>query len=144
VETSNHTNACALQPVVLQLIRFMQWALYTVQTCDEVGLSVNPNKTELILTRKRKLPGFFEPHFLGLLLCCCMSVNYLGVFLDSWLTCREHVDVKVKKAYSLLWACSVTRGLRPKVVHWFYVSYHSAVHHSCILTLVAWLMPRRD
>jgi hypothetical protein len=43
----------------------MQWALSTVQTwCDEVGLSVNPDKTGLIaFTRKRKLQVFFEPQF---------------------------------------------------------------------------------
>jgi hypothetical protein len=46
----------------------MQWALLTVQTwCNEVELSVNPDKNELVaFTRKRKLPGFFEPHFLRL------------------------------------------------------------------------------
>jgi hypothetical protein len=45
----------------------MQWALLTVQTwCNEVGLSVNPNKTGLVaFTRKGKLQGFFEPKFFG-------------------------------------------------------------------------------
>ena len=54
------------------------------------------------------------------------SVKYLGVILDSLLTLREHVDVKVRKVHSLLWACrrpcGVWRGLRPKVVHWLYVA----------------------
>jgi hypothetical protein len=46
----------------------MQWALLIVETgCNEVGLSVNPDKTGLVgFTRKRKLTGFFEPQFLGL------------------------------------------------------------------------------
>jgi len=45
----------------------MQWALLTVETwCNEVGLSVNPNKTGLVaFTWKRKLPGFPEPQFFG-------------------------------------------------------------------------------
>jgi hypothetical protein len=38
----------------------MPWALLTVETWrNEVGLSVNPDKTGLVaFTRKRKLPGF--------------------------------------------------------------------------------------
>jgi hypothetical protein len=45
--------------------RLLQWVLCTVKTwCDEVRLLVNPHKTELVVfTRKRELPGFFEPHF---------------------------------------------------------------------------------
>jgi len=32
--------------------------LHTVETwCNEVGLSVNPDKPELVFIRKRKLPG---------------------------------------------------------------------------------------
>jgi len=63
----------------------IQWALYTVETsCDELGLEVNPDKTELVaFTRRRKLPGFFEPHLFGTTLHRSMSVKYLGVILDS-------------------------------------------------------------
>jgi len=41
----------------------MKLALLTVETwCNKVGLSVNPDNTRFIaFTRKRKLPGFFEP-----------------------------------------------------------------------------------
>jgi hypothetical protein len=55
-----------------------------------------------------------------------MMVKYLRVVLDAWLTWREHVDTKVRKARNLLLACkracSVRWGLRPRVVHWLYVS----------------------
>ena len=55
-----------------------------------------------------------------------MSVKYLGVVLDSWLTWREHVDVEVTKAHNPLWASrrayGVTWGLIPRVAHCFYVS----------------------
>jgi hypothetical protein len=85
----------------------MQWALSTVETwCNEVGLSVNPDKTGLIaFTRKRKLQGFFEPRLSGVKLRLSGSVKYLGVILDSQLTWREHVEAKVRKAHNLLWAC---------------------------------------
>ena len=56
-----------------------------------------------------------------------MFVKYLGVILDSRLTWNEHVDVKVKKAQNLMWACrracGVTWGLKPRVVHWLYVTF---------------------
>jgi hypothetical protein len=76
--------------------------------------------------RRRKLPGFFKPCLFGTTLHCFIMVKYLGVILDSWLTWRKHVDVKVRKAQNLLWPCrrayGVVWGLRPRVVHWLYVS----------------------
>jgi len=94
-----------MQPIRLSqnISGFMQWDLHTVETwCEKVSLSVNPDKTELVFIRKRKLPGFFEPHFFVVTLQHSMSVKYLRVVLDSWLSEREHVDVKVKKADYLL------------------------------------------
>jgi hypothetical protein len=105
----------------------IQWALLTVEAwCDELGLLVNLDKTGLIaFTKRRKFPGFFEPRLLGVTLQCSKSVKYLGVILDSWLTWKEHVDVKARKAKNLLWACRRAYGgawgLGPKVVHWLYV-----------------------
>jgi len=101
----------------------VQWALLTVETwCNEVGLSVNPDKTGLVAcTRKRELQGFFEPHFFGVKLSLLGSVKYLGVILDSRLAWTEHVEVKVRKADNLLWAymeaCGAGWVLRPEVVH---------------------------
>ena len=77
-------------------------------------------------TSKRKLQGFSIPQLFGIKLHLSGLVKYLGVILDSRLTWREHVEVKVRKAHNLLWACRrVCRmgwGLRPKVVHWLYIA----------------------
>jgi len=106
----------------------IQWALHTAEACcDELGLSVNPDKTGLVaFMRRRKLSGFFEPRLYGRTLQCSMSVKYLGVILSSRLTWRKNVDVKVRKAQNLLWAsrraCGRAWGLGPRVVHWLYVS----------------------
>jgi len=106
----------------------IQWALHTTELwCGGLGLSVNPDKTGLVaFTRKRKLTGFFEPRLFGKTLQSSMSVKYLGVILDSRLNWKEHVDVKVKKAQNLMWACrracGVMWGLKPRVVLWLRVA----------------------
>jgi len=118
-------------------VGLIQWALHTVETwCDEVQLSVNPDKTGLVVfKRRRKLLGFFEPHLFVVTLCHPMSVKYLRVVLDSWLTWREHVDVNVRKAHNLLWACrrafGVTWGLTP----WLYISL---IRPSITFTSLVW------
>jgi hypothetical protein len=112
-----------------RMSEFMQWALHTVETwCDEVGLSVNLDKTELVFTRRWKLARFFEPPFCGgwVYLRRCISVRYLEVVLDSRPTWRERVDITVRKAKNLLWACRRVCGatwvLSPKLVLRLYVS----------------------
>ena len=82
---------------------FMQWALLTVETwCNEVGLSVNSDKTEPVaFTRKRKLPGLFELHFFGVTLSPSKPLKFQEVILDSGLNWREHV-VEMKKAHNVL------------------------------------------
>jgi hypothetical protein len=107
------------------VLGLMQWALSTVAIrCSEVGLSVNPGL--VAFTRKRKLQGFFEPQLSGVKLSLSGSVKYLGVILDSQMTWKEHLEVKVRKVHNLLWACRRASrmgwGLGPKLVQWLYVT----------------------
>jgi hypothetical protein len=95
--------------------------------CGEHGLSVNLAKTGLVaFTRKRKLPRFFEPRLFGVTLKCSRSTKYLRVILDARLTCKEHIEAKVRKARNMMWACRRACGrrwgLRPRVVHWLFTS----------------------
>ena len=70
--------------------------------------------------------GLFEPRLFGKTLQRSTSVKYLGVILDSRLTWKEHIDAKVRKAQNSMWACrwacGVTWGLKPSMVHWLYVA----------------------
>jgi len=58
-------------------------------------LLFNPNNDLVIFTRKRELPGFIKPVFSGFTLHHSTLVKYLQVVLNSWLTWREHVNIKV-------------------------------------------------
>jgi hypothetical protein len=92
----------------------MQWALLSVEGwCFEHGLSVNLDKTGLVaFTWKRKLAGLFEPRLFGVTLQRSRSTKYLGVIMDAWLTWKEHIEAKVRKARNMMWACRRACGRR--------------------------------
>jgi hypothetical protein len=63
--------------------------------------------------------GFIKPVFSGFTLHHSTLVKYLWVVLNSWLTWREHVNIKVKAHKSPLTcrrASHAMWGLRPTVV----------------------------
>jgi len=117
----------------------MQWALSTAGIWrNEVGQSVNTDESGLVsYTRKRKFQGFFEPQFFEVKLSLSGSVKFLGIILDSPLTWRERVEVKVRKAYNLLWDVRGGLGSETHGGPLALCRHRSADHLSCILSMGA-------
>jgi len=79
--------------------------------CVDHGLSVNPDKTEMVLfTRKRILTGMRPIFFFGKELTRTDQVKHLGIILDSKLTWREHLQHKCKKISGTILAMSPYSG----------------------------------
>ena len=99
-----------------------QRTIYTVEVwCVEVGLSVNPDKMDLVVfTRKRNLLVSLNFTFFAFTLHCSESTKYLEVILDSRQPWRDHMKTKVKKAQNSLWAYrsffGATKGLKPSFI----------------------------
>jgi len=88
------------------------------------GLSVNPQKTELVVfTRKYKLGSIEGPSLKGIKLTPSASVKYLGVILDRKLTWKEHLE-SCKSVISYFWMCKrsfgQTWGVRLGMIYWIY------------------------
>jgi len=118
------------------LSEFMQWALHIVETlCAYVGLSLNLYKTELFLfTRKWKLLRFIDPRFCG----CCISVKHL-VFLDSRPTCKERVDVKVRKVENVFRACRMACAATWVLSHMVFIRlYVSTIRRLITFASLVW------
>lgn len=94
---------------------------------DKVGLSINADKTDLILFTKRyKVPLWIPPKINATRLTPKTQVKYLGIVLDSKLAWKPNVLERVKKATIALYASkkmlSSTWGLSPNLMHWIYIS----------------------
>jgi ribonuclease HI len=104
----------------------MQNALKVVESwCREHQLSVNANKTEMMLfTTKTKIPVVNWPTLFGTQLELKDKVKYLGVTLDTKLNFKEHLNKRIETSTKLLWQCrraiGRTWGLSPKMISWLY------------------------
>lgn len=113
---------------VARICLTMQRVLRIVENwCRTNGLSVNPQKTEMVLfTRKRNWRGFTAPTLFEHALELVPSVKYLGVHLDSKLSFCTHIREKAKSARNSLFqlkrAVGGRWGLKPTVVYWLYTA----------------------
>jgi hypothetical protein len=104
----------------------MQDALICVENwCREIGLSVNGDKTTMVLfTNNRNIRGFYNPKLFGTELRMTDQVKYLRVILDKKLDWKAHLENRMRKTCIAYWQCrrGKTWGLSPKVVAWLYTS----------------------
>ena len=109
----------SLCEILQNLLRIIDnWA----STC---GLSVNPDKTQLVLfTRKYKPPSLKLPKIRGNSLILVKEVKYLGLVIDSKLSWGPAIDNRITKATVAFYSCKCTIGkkwgLTPKLVLWIY------------------------
>lgn len=102
----------------------MQQAFRLIESwCREVELSVNPNKTNLVLfSRTRKRDGLSAPFFFGEAIPLVSQVKHLGVIIDSELKWQARMKNRAEKATfafsALKGSVGSSRGLLPKVINW--------------------------
>lgn len=95
--------------------------------CRKNGLTVNPQKTKLVLfTNKRKLLNMKRPRLNGIQLEFAKEVKFLGFILDHKLSWNKHIEEKIRKVTKIYWQCRCAFGkrwgLRPKVIRWLYIA----------------------
>ena len=111
-----------------KICRQMQEGLTIVNDwCIRNGLSISPEKTELVLfTRKRKTDGWITPKIGTKEIAMRTEVKYLGVILDKKLNFNAHVHNRCTKATRALFqmkrAIGKNWGYSPKITKWLYTT----------------------
>ena len=95
--------------------------------CKEVGLSINPDKVNLIIfSRKKKITGYKDPLLFGKYIQPVKEVKYLGIYIDQKLNWEKHLDYISGKATSTLFTSKKIVGskwgLKPNMMRWVYTA----------------------
>lgn len=95
------------------------------QWCEETGLTVNPEKSQLMRfsTATKDVP-LSEVYLFNKIIDKVENTKYLGVYLDSKLSWNKHIDLSIDKSRRSLWATKAmvakNWGINPKKVVWIY------------------------
>lgn len=124
---SNDSSLHGKKTMYLGIAARMNKALRIVEKwCEKVGLSVNPEKTKLIMFTKNRAQGFKKAKILlfNQSIKFCEEVKFLGLTLDASLNWKSHIKNTLKKATNALWTSKklVGRkwGLKPIYMKWIY------------------------
>jgi hypothetical protein len=83
--------------------------------CRKIGLSVNGDKTTMVLfTNNRMIGGLYNPRLFRTALRMTEQVKYLGVILDKKLDSKAHLENRIRKACIAYWQC---RRAVEKAIH---------------------------
>jgi hypothetical protein len=104
--------------IVSTLCDRMQGALHCVENwCRDIGLSVNSDKTTMVLfTSNRKIGSFYNPRLFGTKLRMTNQVKCLGVILDKKLDWKAHLENRMQKACIAYWQSSSCCGKDLKII----------------------------
>ncbi len=89
------------------------------------GLSINPEKTELLLfTRKRKTGGVIRLEYQSMKSNLTKEFKYLHAVHYDKIMWKTHMRARMRMGLNALWSCNAfigrTWGLSPKMALWLY------------------------
>ena len=116
---------CTTGKEISTVSELMQNALSKIQNwCVYVGLTVNPNKAELLLLTNKKKYSMQQLSMFNTSIPRRQKVKYLGVNIDNKLNWKSHVETKLNKCTGLLLQCKritgIKWGVHPKYLSWIY------------------------
>ena len=99
----------------------------TVNWSTNVGLGVNPDKTEVVIfSRRHTTPNIVPLIVRSTPINISEEAKYLALILNRKLSCKQNCQGRARKAAITLYTCKNAIGkrwgLQAKVVHWLYTA----------------------